>query len=180
MKRLGENKLLLLGIQVFRKVMRVSRYMIGLWLQLFMAVQTKWQFSWSYGVADIVKIAFPDRRLSKVCVLLCNLPHWDFSEERLCPQSQVCLIFIWRGQQCFEGFTHCHSIANKWKQIACFLNFVLVALAITKASFSVVLWPLPSEAKGDNCRKPDLIFSHWVCLLLLLLLLFLFFFLIKH
>lgn len=74
--RPGENKLL--GKQVFRKVMRVSRHMIGLWLQLFVAVQTKWQFSWRRGVADIVKIAFPDRRISKVCVLLRHLPHWGF------------------------------------------------------------------------------------------------------
>lgn len=99
-------------------------------------------------------------------------PPLGFLKEHLCPQSQVCLIFIWRGQQCFEGFTHCHSIANKWKQIACFLNFVVVALAITKESFSVVSWPLPLEGKGDNCRKPDLIFSHRACLFLLFLFLF--------
>lgn len=84
-----------------------------------------------------------------------------FLKGRLCTQSQVCLIFIWQGQQCFEGFTHCHSIGNKWKQIACFLKRVLVALAITKESFSVVPWPLPSQGKGDSCSKPDLISSLW-------------------
>lgn len=168
--------------QVFRKFRRVRR---SIWLDyecLYLSVGVQMlkkiisgptseqsEIFWRGELVDLLtlsKLLFHNRRL----VLTLRL---GIFKRTLSTQSQVCLIFIWRDQQCFEGFTHCRAIGNKWKQIACFLKLVLVALAITKESFSVVLRPLPSEGKGDSCSKPDLISSLWA-------LFFPFFFFIKH
>lgn len=73
--------------------------------------------------------------------------------------NQLCLIFIWQCQRGFEYLTHCHAITNKWKQIACFLNLVLVSLAITKESLYVARWPLTTVGTRDSWGKPDLISS---------------------